>query len=258
MREYVNTRWGQVHLRRDGTSGWPVVLLHESPLSSQIYEPVLPILGKNHVAIALDTPGYGMSDGPAEVVEIPDYAATLLEAVTALGFEEFAVAGVHTGASLAVQMAVQAPGRVSHLVLSGVPLFTESERADYLASWAPAVEVAADGSHFRWAWERYERIWSGPPELVHLGATSLLSNLKLYHVGYQAAFRYDPEPDLPSVRCPVLLLTAENDLLIESDRRAVDVFRNAHLEVVEGFVGQLPLRVPQLFADRVHEFVGGT
>src|SRR5690554_3946820 len=116
MRAYVNTRWGQVHLRREGESGKALVLPHESPLSSTVYEPVLPLLGKRNTAIAFDTPGYGMSDGPPEGSEIPDYAATLLEAIDALGVGDFAAAGVHTGASLAVQLAVQALERVTHLV----------------------------------------------------------------------------------------------------------------------------------------------
>lgn len=257
MRAYVNTRWGQVHLRREGDSGKVIVLLHESPLSSAVYEPVLSLLGERNTAIAFDTPGYGSSDGPPHTAEIPDYAATLLEALDGLGVDRFAPVGVHTGASLAVQLAVQAPERVTHVVLSGVPVWTPEERAWYLETWAPDVAVADDGSHFQWAWDRYVRIWGGPPELLHIGATTLLSNLERYNVAYQAAFRYDPEPDLGSIRCPVLLLTAEDDLLIESDRNAVDLFSDARLEVVEGLRGQLPMRVPEIFARKVEEFVSG-
>jgi pimeloyl-ACP methyl ester carboxylesterase len=257
MRGYADTRWGQVHYRREGDGGKTIVLLHESPLSSKVYEPVLPLLGGRHTAIAFDTPGYGMSDGPRGPAEIPDYAATLLEAIDALGIREFVPVGVHTGASLAVQLAIQASDRVSHVVLSGVPVWPPDERAWYLENWAPDVEVAGDGSHFRWAWERYERIWKGPAQMCHLGAAHLLANLDRYNVGYRAAFRYDPEPDLPSIRCPVLLLTAENDLLIESDRKAVGIFPDARLEVVEGLPGQLPMRVPEIFARKIEEFVSG-
>ena len=255
MREYVQTRWGQVHMRRQGSKGPAVVLLHESPLSSAAYSRTLPFLGQSLTAVAFDTPGYGESDGPPGIMEIPDYAATLLEAIDALGFDRFAVVGVHTGASLGVQLAVQTTDRVSHAVLSGVPIFPPEERARYLDSWAPPMPVSADGSHLRWAWERYERIWEGPPELLHFGATTVLSNLDEYHLAYQAAFRYDPEPDLGSVRCPVLLYTAEHDLLIESDRRAVDLFPDARLDIVSDRVGQLPMRDPRLFAQRIARFV---
>lgn len=255
MRVYVDTRWGQVHARRAGDAGPAAVLLHESPLSSAAYAAVLPHLAPSLRAVALDTPGYGMSDGPPGVAEIPEYAAVLLEAIDALGLDEFAVVGVHTGASLAVQLAVQAPERVTHAMLSGVPVFAPEVRAEYLRSWAPPVAPEADGGHLRWAWERYQRIWQGPPELLHLGATTLLSNLDGYHLAYQAAFRYDPEPDLPAVRCPVLLHTAEDDLLVASDRVAVDLFPDARLEVVPGHVGQLPMRVPAAFAERLVRFV---
>jgi pimeloyl-ACP methyl ester carboxylesterase len=231
------------------------VLLHESPLSSMAYSATLPHLGRVARAIAFDTPGYGMSDGPQDVAEIPDYAATLLEAIDGLGIERFAVAGVHTGASLAVQLAVQAPDRVTHAVLSGVPVWSKEERERYLTSWSPPVAIDPHGEHLRWAWERYVRIWGGPPELLHLGASTLLANLSYYHLAYQAAFRYDPLPDLPRMDCPVLLYTASEDLLITSDEIAVEHFPNAVLERVKGFVGQLPMRAPEEYARRVLSFV---
>ncbi|MEE8601360.1 alpha/beta fold hydrolase [Euzebya tangerina] len=254
-RGYVETSWGQVHIRRAGQAGPAIVLLHESPLSSATYAAVLPALARGARAVAIDTPGYGMSDGPPARAEISEYASVLLEVTRTMGLDRIAVVGVHTGASLAVQMAVQAPDRVTHLVLSGVPLITEEQRAEYLRSWAPEVPIAPDGSHLAWAWERYERIWSGPPDLLHLGATTLLANLQDYHLAYNAAFRYDPRPDLANVRCPVLLYTAEDDLLITSDEEAVVLFPDAQLERVPGLVGQLPLRIPTEFAARVLRFV---
>lgn len=254
-RGYVTTRWGQVHYRRAGDAGPAVVLLHESPLSSVAYAHALPHLGTGVRAVAFDTPGYGMSDGPEVIAEIPDYATTLLQAVDELGIGRFAVAGVHTGASLAVQLAVQAPERVTHAVLSGVPVWSAEERQRYLTSWSPPVAVDPDGAHLDWAWQRYIRIWGGPPELLHLGASTLLANLAGYHLAYQAAFRYDPLPDLAAVRCPVLLYTAAEDLLISSDEEAVGRFPDARLERVAGFVGQLPMRVPEQYAQRIISFV---
>lgn len=119
-RGYVTGRWGQVHYRASGENGPAVVLVHESPISSEEYVHALPELGRSVRAVAFDTPGYGLSDPPPGPQEIPDYAAALLEAADALGLGDFAVVGTHTGASIAVQMAAQAPpGRVTHAVLSG-------------------------------------------------------------------------------------------------------------------------------------------
>ena len=255
-RRYVDTRWGQVHVR-DAGEGHPIVLLHESPLSSKVYDEVLPLVGARARALAFDTPGYGMSDPPPAQCEIPDYAATLLEAIGALGIDRFAAVGVHTGASIALQLAVQAPERVSSIVFSGLPLLAPDVRAEMLATWSPAVEPDDAGTHMTWAWERYTRIWDGPASAVHFGATHLLGNLDKYHWAYNAAFRYDPGPDLGAIAAPVLFLPAEGDMLLAEDRIASERIPGARLVIVPGFRGQLPLRAPQQFADAVLDFVLG-
>ena len=256
MRGYATTAMGQVHYRSAGAGATTVVLLHESPLSSATYESVLDQLPPRLRGVAFDTPGYGASDPwPGESTEIPDLARMLLAALDELAIHRFAVVGTHTGAALAVSMAAQAPDRVSHAMLSGVPLLSEEERRQYLASWAPPVAVELDGSHLRWAWERYERLWKGPPELLHLGATTLLANLDRYHVGYNAAFRYDPAPDLRNLACPVLLYTAEEDLLIASDRSAAAELSHIQLDTVPDLQGQLPLRRPRAFGERLARWV---
>lgn len=255
MRGYAMGLWGQVHYRRGGNDGPDIVLFHESPLSSLVYEPALQHLPGDVRGWAFDTPGYGNSDPPpTEQVEIPDYAAALLRAIDDLGIGRFIAVGTHTGASLAVQVAVQAPHRVSGLVLSGVPLFTDEERSNYLASWAPPVEIDPEGGHLDWAWRRYQRIWGGPPALIHMGSMLLLQNHKRYHWAYNAAFRYDPEPDLKTLEQRTLFFTAEADLLIESDREAVTLMRDATLETVPNLPGQLPLRVSEQFSQRVVAF----
>ena len=256
MRGYVDTRWGQVHYRTAGQDGPTVLLYHESPLSSVVYDDALTHLSRSVRAFAFDTPGYGESASPPHETEIPEYASTLLEAADRLGLKRFAVAGSHTGASLALQVALQAGAdRATHVIMSGVPLISEQARAEFLATWAPVVVPDEAGSHFRWAWERYERIWAGATSLVHLGATVLLSNLERYNWAYNAAFRYDPGPDLRRLELPTLFLTAENDLLIASDKQAVEIVRGARIEVVPDLQGQLPLRAPKRFADEVIAFV---
>ena len=47
--------------------GDPILLLHGFPTSSHLYRNILPQLAKTHRAIALDLPGYGLSDKPLDV-----------------------------------------------------------------------------------------------------------------------------------------------------------------------------------------------
>ncbi len=256
-RGYVTGRWGQVHYRAAGERGPAVLLIHESPLSSDEYVRALPELGRSVRAVAFDTPGYGQSDPPPAPQEIPDYAAALLEAADELGLEEFAVVGTHTGASIAVQIAVQAaPGRVTHAVLSGIPLMRPETRASLLATWAPETPPQADGSHFAEVWGRYAAQGDPPPDFITTLACSLFSVWDRYNWAYNAAFRYDPAPDLPSLACPTLFLTAASDLLLRADERALRAVPDGRMEVVEGRSHPLPWCVPERFAREIADFVG--
>ena len=260
-RGYVDVEWGQIHYRACGEAGPVALFFHESPLSGAVYERALPLLGRRLRAYAFDTPGYGCSDPPPhERFEIPDYSAMLLAAADRLGLDTFAVAGVHTGASLALEVALQAgPGRATHAILSGVPLMTEEDRHRYLESWAPPMRPASQGEHLEWAWRRYQRIWGADsdPTILHVGAIHVLSVLDRYQWAYNAAFRYDPEPGLPLLHCPTLLLDAEFDIFADQDEPAAALIPDARISIIPGLPGQLPIRVPQEYARRVIRFVTG-
>ena len=258
MRGYLQTRWGQIHYRAAGRTGPVVVLFHESPLSSWIFERALPLLGRKLRAFAFDTPGYGDSEPPEFPLEIGAYAERLLEAVGGLGVDSFAVAGTHTGASIAVEVAMQAgKTRITHAVLSGVPLLTPEERERFLSSWAPDLALDEHGRHFEWAWERYKQNFGpdAPLELVNRAAISVTANHDKYNWGYEAAFQYDPEPALRRLSCPVLFLTPEEDGLAEADRTAAEFMAQADLHIIPSLRGQLPWRAPDVYASELEAFI---
>jgi hypothetical protein len=59
---FVETKSGRIHVACAG-EGYPVQLLHQTPRSWDEYRDVLPMLGQSFRAIAMDTPGFGASDG---------------------------------------------------------------------------------------------------------------------------------------------------------------------------------------------------
>ncbi|MFN8535812.1 MAG: alpha/beta hydrolase [Dehalococcoidia bacterium] len=258
-RGYVQTPDGAIHYRRAGRDGPTLVLFHESPLSSVIFHRALPLLGEKLQVWALDTPGYGQSDPPPAPLEIPDYGRRLLQAIDALGIDRFAVGGGHTGASLAIEVAALAgPERISCAVLSGVPLLTAAERADYLASWSPEIALSAGSELYDWAWQRYQRIWGGDdPALNTVAIIQLLQAGPRYNWAYNAAFRHDPAPSLASLACPILLINPENDLLNFTDPRVLEMKPSARFVKVPGLRGQLPWRQPKVYADETIAFITG-
>ena len=256
MRGYVGDDAAQVHFRTSGESGPALVLFHESPQASNVFQPALPLLGRTLRAFALDTPGYGMSDPPQQQLEIPGYAELLLQAIDALGIETFAVAGQHTGATIALEVARLAGSRVTHAVLSGV-LLDHEERLELLRSWAPDAHVQPDGAHLQALWQKYLVLWEEPPELVHLAVSNIASVYERYNWAYNAVFRHDLEPTLAEVTCQLLLLTAERDMLAHHDAHALRIRPDARQVRLTNGTGQLPWREPEQFAAVVTDFILG-
>ena len=271
----MQTGSGQVHYRTAGEAGQAIVFFHEAPLSSAIYQPALPLLGRSFRAFAFDTPGHGFSDPPARRPSIEDYGATLLEAIDELGLDRFVLAGCHTGVDIGLEVARRAgEKRVTQAILTGVPLLKPDEWEGWLEgvlgggrageapdSWkevfAPDLELSLDGAHVRWAWERYGRIWAAgsPVELVHMAAMQLLLAGPRYNWMYKAAFAYDPEPALRGLACPTLLLNAANDPLAYKDQVVARLLRDGRVVHIEGLPGQLPWRVPERFVSEISRFI---
>lgn len=261
-RSYHKGPWGQVHIRQAAPAGSStaddvaLVLFHESPVSSRVWQLVLPESGRHRWVLAPDTPGYGLSDPPPrDDVEIPEYAAALLEALTDAGVGDMVVCGVHTGASIALEVARQST-RVRGVILSGVALLTDDERARYLDSWTPPIPVTSDGEQFRWALERYHRIWGEqtPGWILNLAINDVLSIWNKYDWGYRAAFRYDPEPALRELAVPTLLLDPEFDLLADKDPIVQAMVANCRTETLPGLPGQMHLRAPLDTARHMEDF----
>ena len=253
---YADTPLGQVHYREAG-SGPAIVLLHESPISGRIYEPSLSFLGQRARAIAPDTPGYGASEPPPEPPTIEEYAERLTLFLDALGLEQVALVGNHTGGGIAAQMAVSQPDRVRALIMIGSPLFGEEEGRDWLENYIPTFEIEPKGEHLTWLWDRYRNIWGDdtPPWLFDLATTEFLRTGTRYHWGYRAAFLYRLERALPSVRCPTLFLTSEGDMLRNKNEPSVALTPGAEGHIVEGPHGQFPARRPEEFAQEVFRFL---
>lgn len=256
-RGYVDTDWGQIHYQRAGTSGPTIVLLHESPMSSMVYHHVIPKLSESLEVFAFDTPGYGMSDGPSSPTDIQAYAGQMHQAIQGLGIEGFAIAGSHTGAAIAIELAVNLSDRVTHLVLTGIPLLSDQARKERLASRIPPVDVRGDGEHQAWVWRRFQNSMGKdtPPLMVNMGAVHMLANPVRYPWAYRAAYNYDPTPKMPRIQCPTLVLHADGDKLGSASEEAMSLLPNGELEVVPGFSGKLPLRAPDLYSERVCRFI---
>lgn len=222
-RAYVDGPYGQIHVREIGTGGMPLLLLHQSPLSGAMFTAVLPQLADSGFhAVAMDTPGFGQSDRPAEPVGIPGYASAIPAVLDALGWDRAHVVGHHTGASIACAFAARTPDRIGRLILNGVAWLSDEERAYFATFRFAPLAIEASGAHLQAAWDQRIKASAGWNDVraMHRYVVEMLANPDDYHWGFTAAFAYDKAPDLQAISSPTMILTNTGDDLFEASKRA--------------------------------------
>lgn len=255
---FVETKSGRIHVACAG-EGYPVLLLHQTPRSWDEYRDVLPMLGQSFRAIAMDTPGFGASDGlPGGQVSIEAWAQTALGVLDALGLSEAAVVGHHTGAAIALEVAAAAPQRVSALVLSACPYVDAARREKHgKAQVVDDVEITADGAHLTELWRRRQPLYpAGDTELLTRFMIDALRAGPLAAEGHRAVNRYVMEERIGLVRCPTLVLAPRADPhAFPAAPRVAQAIAGSVLHEVEGAMVPFPDQMPETFAALVRDFI---
>ena len=237
---------GEVVVRvRHGGPGDPVVLLHGHPRTHTTWHAVAQRLATTHAVVCPDLRGYGRSTSPPDA---PDHAQSskramardVVDLMTRLGHERFAVVGHDRGALVAFRTAMDHADRVSHLVvMDGLPVVEHLERTDatFAKAWwhwwflgqtdKPAERVInADPD----SWYR-----TPPPEAIgpsnHADIWEALRDPAVVHgmcEDYRAGLGIDRQHDEADraagrkIACPTLLLeSAHDDIDIHGDPTAI-------------------------------------
>jgi pimeloyl-ACP methyl ester carboxylesterase len=230
-RTYVNGPFGQMHLRLagGGKAHRPLICFHLSPLSGVIYETWLGEMGKDRLAVAPDTPGYGMSDHPPAPPTIRDYAQAMAEAIDSLDLNEVDVMGYHTGSKICVELARLQKRRVKHLILVSAPVYTAADLAQQQVDNA-APDAALDGSHLIAQWNAFTR-FRGPgqtPEMIMRHFPDAIRGGARRRWGHGAAFAYTYPEHIGDVTAPILVLNP-NDDLVRFTPRVLPYLKNGRL-----------------------------
>src|SRR5580700_1341608 len=111
-RGFADTPGGQIHYRTAG-SGPIVLMLHQTPRSSDEFLDVIPAFAKHFRVIAMDTIGYGDSYRPLDKsTKIADFAKAAVQLLDYLEIGRAHVVGHHTGSVIAMELAAVHPDRV--------------------------------------------------------------------------------------------------------------------------------------------------
>jgi pimeloyl-ACP methyl ester carboxylesterase len=106
-------------------SGPAVVLVHGFASSLYTWKDVIPALAGRHDVVALDLPGFGQSDQPADL-SFEDFPRAVLGLMDRLGIARAALVGNSMGGTVVTVVAAREPERVTALVLVDAAGFERS------------------------------------------------------------------------------------------------------------------------------------
>ncbi|MEA2371400.1 MAG: hypothetical protein QOH12_1794 [Solirubrobacteraceae bacterium] len=98
-------------------SGPPLLLIHGLSCWQSWLENIC-FFARDHRVIAMDLPGFGASQAPAEPISISGYARMLDALCDALGVKRAAVVGNSMGGFIGAELAIRFPARVERLCLA--------------------------------------------------------------------------------------------------------------------------------------------
>jgi pimeloyl-ACP methyl ester carboxylesterase len=198
-RRFVKVGERNVHYRMTGT-GPAALFIHSSPANSSFVLAEMQAVADRFTCIAFDTPGFGLSDPlPGNRLEVADLADAIAAAMEALGMPPCPVFGTHTGAAIALELAVRHPTTVTGLMLDAVPIFTNEETAALFEDYLIALDPDPLGGHFSRYWTRFrdQSIWFpwSQPSPAHLNPYDLATPERTDHwvsMFYECGRSYAP------------------------------------------------------------------
>ncbi|MFI9509533.1 alpha/beta fold hydrolase [Nocardia sp. NPDC052566] len=132
--ETFEHRGRNVVYERSG-DGPPILLLHNAGAQRHIWDDQVAALRRDHEVFALDLPGYGESDPPADGYRLADYMRMLDAFLTAHRLTDVVLVGNCLGSATSLSYTIRHPGNVRALVLIS-PLTWKTVRAGRSAGLA--------------------------------------------------------------------------------------------------------------------------
>jgi pimeloyl-ACP methyl ester carboxylesterase len=213
------TRFGHLHVRSGEGKGVPLVLLHPSPRSGEMWERLQERLTRpTH---APDRLGYGFSDAPPWALSLEQYAQCTADALEGAGVQgPFDLLGVHVGSIEAIEIAHHFPHQVRRLAAVGMPLFSAEEQQRQMEKYSEQpLKPAAEGGHVLGAWRGCFAFRQPPYDLADT-QRRFVEHLLAANPGaaFRAASGYPIERKLKSLRAPLTVFAPHDDIIEQTQR----------------------------------------
>jgi pimeloyl-ACP methyl ester carboxylesterase len=261
----------RVNVLDSGGAGPPLLFLHGWSSNWQIFLLNIAAFMETHRCLAIDLPGFGASEMPAEPISIRGYAKTVDAMCDALGVECVSVVGNSMGGFIGAELALSFDTRVERLVLvAAAGLSTEHLARSPALVLARVVTAAVPYTH------RFEAAVVRRPRLRRAGmqwvvrypeklSVPLAQELVLsfgrqgFVPALKALLEYSYRDRLAAIEIPVLIVWGRNDLLVpvgDAARYQRLIGDNARVEIFDD-TGHAPmLERPTQFNELLRGFLG--
>jgi pimeloyl-ACP methyl ester carboxylesterase len=276
-RGYVGEPGAQVHYRTAG-SGPPLVLLAPTPRSSNYYLTLIPHL-LDYQVVAIDTPGFGLSDPLPRDWTMEAIADRVAAALRELGLGPMHVLGVHSGNKIGAALCAAHPGQVERFLFAGMThsliLDNETRNLSMRAFYPVGRDVpdrreqvgTPDRLGYRWAYVRrsFNAIWdsydpsaddggSVRRESLLAAAVDQILGFDGYDRLYLANFSFDLEGTLrrmPVETVVIEMVVPDEDHLARQAEVLVRAIPRARAITLAGSDGRLVKADAAAFADAI-------
>ena len=112
----------KVFYRKEG-SGKPLLLFHGNTVSSEMFNQDIAFFSKNHLVIAIDSPGFGKSDRLSPLRDDFWYfnSQAALSLCQTLKLSQIDIIGTSGGSTVALNLAMQKPVIIDHVIADSSP-----------------------------------------------------------------------------------------------------------------------------------------
>lgn len=253
----VETARGRIGVVEQGGGGLPLVLLHGVGSDKTVWHPQLAHFGDSRRALAFDYPGYGES-APVARATRDDFAASILDAMDALGIERAHICGLSLGGVIALAMHAAAPERCISLTLADSFAVHPEGQAIYDRSVAASEDLGMRGL----AEARVDALLAAsalPDVRSEVIETMARIDLEAYRLGAEAVWLADQRERAERVACPTLILCGSEDRITPPalSEALKDLIPHAALVEIAGAGHLTNLEQPAIFNRVLERFLSG-
>lgn len=218
-------------------AGPPLLLVHGSMVTGEMYEPVIEQFSRRHRVIVPDLRGHGRSRALPPPYTARQLARDLARLLEHLGIDSAAVLGYSQGGVIAQQFSLDYPARCSRLVLACTYAFNMASVREKIEGHLVPPLIRLLGMKRLAKLIISQGAKELPPERAEWLASLMGSqdDALMLH-GWKAVTSFDSRDRLAEIKCPTLVVAGSSDTAVPMHHATMlhDGIAGSQLVVVDG------------------------